>query len=86
MQLAPTHFPLAHLPTKFLYQPSLSTTRFPDETLFLFLSALRANPMRQLRRAAVLADEQPLLFHSQMRPPAAHFTLAMMFYWYATHS
>src|ERR1700722_18337108 len=51
----------------------------------LFLSALWTSPMRELWGATVLANEQPLLFHSQMRPTPADFSFAMMFYWYATH-
>ena len=52
----------------------------------LFFPTLRAKPVSQLRRSAILANEEPLLLHSQMRPPAANLALGMMFYWYSSHS
>jgi hypothetical protein len=51
----------------------------------LFLAALGARAMREFRRSAIFADEQPLLLHSQMRPAPAGFAFGMMLGWYASH-
>jgi hypothetical protein len=51
----------------------------------LLFPALRAEPVRELRSFAVLADEKPLLFHRQMRTPPANLAFTMMFCWYASH-
>lgn len=41
--------------------------------------------MRHFRPAAIFANQKLNFFQSQMRAPAPDFTLAVMFYWYATH-
>jgi hypothetical protein len=64
-------------------KPMAPTAAAPSS---LFLSALRTKAMRHPWRAAILADEQSLFLHGQMRPATAHLAMRMMFHWYASHS